>query len=78
MNLVFLNHMYTKLSNYISILRHLASAVARWVKAFAPQAEGREFESRPRQTLVVVKTGSDSSTAKRSALSNESVMGPRR
>ena len=54
--------MYTKLSNYISILRHLASAVAQWVKAFAPQAEGRVFVSRRRKTLIV-KTGSDTPTA---------------
>ena len=41
-----------------------AAAVAQWVKAFTPQAEGWVFESHPRQTYVV-KTGSDSSTANR-------------
>ena len=41
-----------------------------------PQGEGWVLESRPRQTLVV-KAGSDSSTAKRSAV-GESVKGPRR
>ena len=35
--------------------------------ALALQAEGGMFESKPRQTLVV-KSGSDSSTAKRSAI----------
>ena len=42
-----------------------AAALAQWVRAFAPQAEGWVFESQPRQTQVA-KTGSDSSTAKRS------------
>ena len=37
-------------------------------RALTLQAEGWVFESQPRQTLVV-KTGSDSSTAKRSAIS---------
>ena len=37
------------------------------VRALAPQAEGWVFESQPQQTQVV-KTGSDSSTAKRSTL----------
>ena len=41
------------------------AAVAQWVRAFAPQAECRVLESQSRQT-VVVKTGSDISTAKRS------------
>ena len=49
---------------------------AQWVRTFTPQAEGWVFESQPRQTQVV-KTGSDSSTAKRSAL-GVSVTGPRR
>ena len=40
------------------------AAVAQWVRAMAPQAEGWVFESQPRHTYVV-KTGSDSSTAKR-------------
>ena len=50
-----------------------AAAVAQWIRALAPQAEGWVFESRPRQTYVV-KTGSDSSTDKRSA----NATGPRR
>ena len=50
--------------------------MAQWVRAFAPQAEGWVFESQPRQSYVV-KTGSDSSTAKRSAI-GVSVTGPRR
>ena len=49
--------------------------IMKWVRAFAPQAEGWVIESQQRQTQVV-KTGSDSSTAKRSAL-DVSVMGPR-
>ena len=52
-----------------------AAAVAQWVRVFAPQAEGWVFETQPRQTLVV-KTGSDSSTAKRSAIA-ASVTGTR-
>ena len=31
----------------------LAAAVAQWFRAFAPQAEGWEFESKSQQTLVV-------------------------
>ena len=46
------------------------------VRAFAPQAESWAFESQPWQTLVV-KTGSDSSTVKQSAI-GVSVTGPRR
>ena len=53
-----------------------AAVVAKLARAFAPQAEGWVFESQPWQTLVV-KTGSDRSTAKRSAL-GVSVTGPRR
>ena len=49
-------------------------AVAQWVKAFVPHAEGWVFESQPRQTHVV-KRGSDSFTAKRLAI-GVSVMGP--
>ena len=45
-----------------------AAAVAQWVRALAPQAEGLVIESQPRRTSVV-QTGSDSSTAKRSAIS---------
>ena len=54
----------------------IAAAVAQWVRAIALQVEGWVFESEPRQTLVV-KTGIDSSTDKRSAL-GVSVTGPRR
>ena len=39
----------------------------KWVGALAPQVEGWVFKSQSWQTLVV-KTGSDSSTAKRSAI----------
>ena len=39
----------------------VSAEVAQWVRAFAPQAEGRVFEFQPRQTQVA-KTGSDSST----------------
>ena len=46
---------------------NFAAAVAQWFSALAPQAEGWVLESQPRQTEVV-KTGSDSSIAKRSAL----------
>ena len=45
---------------------HKIAAVAQWVRAFVPQAEGWVFEFSPRQTLVL-KTGSDTSAAKRSA-----------
>ena len=61
---------------YIIILKDLAAAVAQRVRAFAPQAEGWVFEFQPRQPEVV-KTGSDKSTAKRSAL-GVSVTGSRR
>ena len=50
--------------------------MAHLVRTFAPQAEVWVFESLLRQTLLV-KTGSDSSTAKRSAI-GVSVTGPRR
>ena len=50
--------------------------IAQWVRAFAQQAKGWVLESQPRQTYVV-KSGSDSSTAKRSAI-GVSVTGPRR
>ena len=59
-----------------NFLRSSRTAVAQWARAFAPQAEGWVFESQPRQTLVV-KTGSDSSTAKRPPI-DMNVMGPRR
>ena len=51
------------------------AAVAQWVRAYSPQVEDWVFEYKPRQ-IKVVKTGSDSSTAKRSAL-GASVTGPR-
>ena len=37
---------------HLSLLR-LAATVAQWVRAFAPQAEGWEFESQPQQTQVI-------------------------
>ena len=58
--------------NWKSLIRYLvnklfwAAAVAQWFRAFAPQAESWVFGSQPRQTQVA-ETGSDSSTAKRSA-----------
>ena len=54
----------------------VAVHVAHWVRALGSQAEGLVFESQPRHTYVV-KTGSDSSTAKRLAI-GVSVTGPRR
>ena len=51
-------------------------ARAYWIRAFSPPAEGWVFESEPRQTQVI-KTGSDNSTAKRSAI-GASVTGPRK
>ena len=51
--------------------------MAQWVRAFALQVQGCVFESQPPQQTLVVKTGSDSSTAKRSAI-GVSVTGPRR
>ena len=50
------------------------AVVVQWVNAFAPQVESWVFESQPQQTQVV-KTGSDNSTAKRSAI-GMSVTGP--
>ena len=52
------------------------AAVAQWAREYFSQAEGWVFVSQPRQTLVV-KTGSDTSTAKPLAIS-VSVRGPRR
>ena len=46
------------------------------VRVLVRQGEGRVIESQPRQTFVV-KTGSDSFTAKRSTI-GVSVKGPRR
>ena len=67
---------YLSFGTDIYILTNVAvtAAVAQWVRVFAPQ--GWVFESQQRQTQVV-KTGSDSSTAKRSAI-GMSVTGPRR
>ena len=55
--LILLHIMYQKKKTmsrdiYMSILYHLNinAAVAHWVRAFAPQAEGWMFESQPRQT----------------------------
>ena len=64
--------------NTSSIYRNvkITAAMAQWVRAFVPQAEGWVFESQPRQNLVV-KTGRDSFNAKRSAM-GVSVTGPRR
>ena len=45
------------------------AVVAQSIRALAQQAYGWAFESQPRQTLIkVVKTGSDSFIAKRSAI----------
>ena len=52
------------------------AALAQSIRAFALHAEGMVFVSQPRQTYVV-KTGSDSFTAKRLATGG-SVRGPRR
>ena len=65
-----------KIYKSTKIINLATAAVSQWVRTFAPQAEGWVFESKPRQTYVV-KTGSDSSTSKRSAI-DVSVMGPRR
>ena len=54
----------------------MAVAVAQSVRAFPSHAECWLFQSKPRQTKDV-KTGSDSSTAKRSDI-GMSVTGPRR
>ena len=51
------------------------AGVVQSVRAFAPHAEGWVFKSKPRQTEVV-KTCSDSSTAKHSVVT-VSVTGPR-
>ena len=50
--------------------------MAQWARAFASQVDGWVFEYQLRQTQVV-KTGSDSLGAKRSAIS-ANVAGPRR
>ena len=58
------------------VLYWKATAVAQMVRAFASHAEDLVFESQPRQTKVV-KTGSDSSSAKLLA-TGVSVMGLQR
>ena len=55
---------------------NLTAALAQWVRELAPRAEVWMFEFQPRQTYVV-KTVSDNSTDKGSAL-GVSVRGPRR
>ena len=52
----------------------LTAAVAQCSRPFASQAEGWFFECQPQQTLVV-KTGSDCSFAKRSAIEVSRVLG---
>ena len=69
-------YMYSAIAFECRRILYRAAVVAQWIRAFAPQAEGLVFESQPRQTLIV-KTGSDSSTAKRSAI-GVIVTGPRR
>ena len=49
--------------NSLSQSKMFAAAVAQWVRPFARQTEGWVFEPQPRQ-IVVIKTGSDTSTAK--------------
>ena len=46
---------------------NITAAISEWVIALAPQAECFVFDSRSRKTSVI-KTGSNSSTAKRSAV----------
>ena len=70
----FVSPFYVLWSSFLPSIE--AAAKAQSVRAFAPQAKGWVFVFQPRQTLVV-KTGSDSSTAKRSVI-RVSVMGPRR
>ena len=76
------NH-FDKIAAFITLkkiwynpIKEVPTAVVQWVRAFVPQAEWWVFHYHPRQTLVV-KTGSDRSTAKRSAI-GVSVTGPRR
>ena len=54
----------------------VTAAAAQWARAFTSKADVWVLESQPRQTYVE-KTGSDSSTVKRSAI-GVSVTGPRR
>ena len=53
--------------NKITFTYLSTAATVHWVRTFAPQAEGWEFESQPLDTQVV-KTGSDCSTDKRSTI----------
>ena len=61
---------------YIIDISARTNAVAQSFRVFASHVEGWVFESQPRQTYVV-KTGSDSSTAKYLA-TGVSVTGPQR
>ena len=62
------------ISHDFGLIYRRMEPVALWVRAFALKADGWMFEYQPRQTLVV-KTGSDSSTAEDSITS---VTGSRR
>ena len=73
---LFINVFVRTFFHILILPTDMTAAVAQWVSVFAPQASGWVFKSQPRQTLVV-KTGSDSSTAKRSVI-GASVTGPRR
>ena len=55
---------------------YTVAAVVQWIRGFVPQAENLVFESQS-QRISVVKTCSDSSIVKRSAI-GVSVTGPRR
>ena len=63
-------------SRWDKTIFYQATVMVQWVRTSASQAEGWVFELQPRQTLAV-KTGSYSSTVKRSTLS-ASITGPRR
>ena len=70
-------HCYPTQQKHIQLFEiYKAAAVAQWVRTITLQAKRFVFESQQRQT-VVAKTGSDCSTAKRSAI-RVSVTGPRR
>ena len=70
------SQVFIKILTFTPFSNDWVVAVAQWVRVFAPQGEGWVFESQPRQ-IQVVKTGSDSSTAKQS-ITGVSVTGPRR
>ena len=54
------------------------AVVAQWTRESSLQIEGSVFESKPRQ-IQVIQTGSDSFSAKRSAIGvHVSVTGPQR